>query len=56
MSAYEHWTPGLKNSAKLKGTIIFLNEDVSPTTQNNRNAKTGELQAARQRGLIAYFS
>ena len=41
---------------KIKGTNIFLNEDVSPATQSIRNAKMGELQAARQRGLIAYFS
>ena len=40
----------------LKGTNIFLNEDVSLATQSIRNAKMGELQAARQRGLIAYFS
>ena len=42
--------------AKFKGTNIFLNEDVSPVTQSIRNAKMGELQASRQRGLIAYFS
>ena len=56
MSSYEHRTSCLKNSAKLKGTDIFLNEDVSPATQIIRNSKMGELQAARQRGLIAYFS
>ena len=56
ISSYEHGTSCLKNSAKLKGTDIFLNEGVSPATQSIRNAKMGELQAARQRGLIAYFS
>ena len=56
MSSYEHRTSCLKISAKLKGTNIFLNEDVSPATQSIRNAKMGELQAARQRGLIAFFS
>ena len=56
MSSYEHRTSCLKNSAKLKGTDIFLNEDVSPATQIIRNSKMAELQAARQRGLIAYFS
>ena len=56
MSSYEHRTSCLKNSAKLKGTDIFLNEDVSPATQIISNSKMRELQAARQRGLIAYFS
>ena len=56
MSSYEHRNSCLKNSAKLKGTNIFLNEDVSPATQSNRSAKMGELHAARQRGLIAFFS
>ena len=56
MSSYEHRTSCLESSAKLKGTDIFLNEDVSQSTQNIRNAKMGELQAARQRGLIALFS
>ena len=55
MSSYEHRTYCLINSAKLKGTNIFLSEDVSPATQSIRNAKMGELQAARQRGVIAYF-
>ena len=56
MSSYEHRTSCLKNTEKLKGTSIFLNEDVSPATQIIRNAKMEELQAARQPGLIAYFS
>ena len=56
MSSYEHRTSCLKNSAKLKGSNIFLNEDVSPATQSIRNSKMAELQDARQRGLIAYFS
>ena len=56
MSSYEHRTSFLKISSKLKGTNIFPHEDVSLATQSNRNAKMGEFQAARQRGLIAYFS
>ena len=56
MSSYEHRTSCFKNFAKFKGSNIFLDKDVSPATQSIRNAKMGELQAARQRGLIAYFS
>ena len=56
MSSYEHMTTCLKNFAKLKSTNIFLNEIVSTANQSIRNAKIGELQAARQRGLIAFFS
>ena len=37
MSSYEHRTSCLKNYAKLKGTDIFLNEDISPATQIIRN-------------------
>ena len=56
MSSYEHKTSYLKKFAKLKGTNISLIEDVRPANQSIHNAKMGELQAARQRGLIAYFS
>ena len=56
MTSFEHGTSCLKSSAKLKGTNIFLNEDVGPATQNICNAKIGELPAAHQRELIAYFS
>ena len=56
MSSYEHKTSCLKNSAKLKGTNIFLNEDLSPATQIVCISKMKVLQAAGQRGLIAYFS
>ena len=35
---------------------MFLNEDVSPSTQSTCNAKMGELQVVRERELITYFS
>ena len=54
MLSFEHRTSCLKSSAKFKRTNIFPNEDVNPATQTNRNAKMGELQAARQRGLIVF--
>ena len=56
MSSYKHRTSCLKTSAKLEDTDIFFNEDARPATQSIRKAKMGELQVARQRGLIAYFS
>ena len=46
----------LKKSAKIQGTNIILNGDNRPATQSICNAKMGKLQAACQRGLIAYFS
>lgn len=45
----------LKNSHKLKGTKIFINEDLSERTLNIRKEKLPELKAARSKGKIAYF-
>ena len=45
----------MKNSHKLKGTQIFINEDLSERTLNMRKEKLPELKSARARGKIAYF-
>ena len=45
----------MKNSHKLKGTNIFINEDLSEHTLNLRKEKLSELKAARASGKIAYF-
>ena len=46
----------LKSSNKLKGTTIFISEDVSKATQDIRDSKLGELKEKRAQGMIAYFS
>ena len=46
----------MKSAAKLKGTNVYLNEDVCKTTQEIRRAKLPELIEKRKQGLIAYFS
>ena len=45
----------LKNSYKLKGTRIFINEDLSERTLNIRKEKLPELKSARSKGKISYF-
>ena len=46
----------LRNAPKLKGTNIFINEDVSKATQEIRRTKMPELMEKRKAGMIAYFS
>ena len=46
----------LRAAARLKGTNIYLNEDVSKTTQEIRKTKMQELKDKRQQGYVAYFS
>ena len=46
----------LRNAPKLKGTNIFINEDVSNATQEIRRTKMPELMEKRKAGMIAYFS
>ena len=45
----------LKSSWKLKGTQIFINEDLSEHTLQKRKEKFPDLKKARQAGKIAYF-
>ena len=46
----------LRNAHKLKGTRIFVNEDLCQTSLNKRKEKLPELQQARREGKTAYFS
>ena len=46
----------LRNSHKLKGTKIFVNEDLSQTSLNKRKDQLHLLQKARSEGKTAYFS
>ena len=44
------------NKAKLKGTDLYLNEDLSRSTLAIRRSKMDELREIRKKGHIAYFS
>ena len=46
----------LKNSAKLKGTNVFINEDLCEASNAIRRSKLPELKKARSEGKIAFFS
>lgn len=46
----------MRSSSKLKGTNIFLNDDVSRATMVIRKEKMEELKTKRKQGYIAYFS
>ena len=46
----------LRSAANLKGTNIYLNEDVSRATHEIRSSKMEELREMRRQGLVAYFS
>ena len=46
----------LKMSSRLKGTNVYVNEDVSRATQEIRKTKLPLLKQRRQEGNIAYFS
>ena len=47
---------GLRKAPKLKGTNIFINEDVCKATMEIRKTKLKELKEKREQGFIAYFS
>lgn len=46
----------LRAAPCLKGTHIYLNEDVSKATSDIRRLKMDELKTKRREGMIAYFS
>lgn len=46
----------MKQSSKLKGTNVFLNDDVCRATMDIRRGKLEELKMKRKQGFIAYFS
>ena len=45
----------LRTVSKLKGTNIYINEDVSKLTMDRRTPLMGELREKRRQGYIAYF-
>lgn len=45
----------LRNCSKLRGTNIFINEDLSPSSQAIKREKMPLLRQARMEGKIAYF-
>ena len=45
----------LRNAKKLKGTSVFVNEDVSERVLSRRKEQMSQLKDARGQGKIAYF-
>jgi len=45
----------LRASSKLKGTSVYINEDLSRETLSIRKSKLGELKELRDQGFIAFF-
>lgn len=45
----------MRNAKKLKGTNIFINDDLCPASQEKRRLQLPQLQQARREGKIAYF-
>ncbi|KAK3889758.1 hypothetical protein Pcinc_006322 [Petrolisthes cinctipes] len=45
----------MRNVRKLKGSRIFVNEDLCPASHNIRKAQFTALKEARSQGKIAYF-
>ena len=45
----------IRNSRKLKGTNIFINEDLCQASQAKRRDQLPQLKQARSQGKIAYF-
>ena len=45
----------LRSSGKLKGTNIYINEDLCETSQAKRRSQLPQLKQARSQGKIAYF-
>ena len=45
----------IRNSRKLKGTNIFINEDLCEASQAKRREQLPQLKQARSQGKIAYF-
>ena len=46
----------IRAAPRLKGTNIYINDDVSRATQQIRKSKMPELKQNRQQGMLAYFS
>ena len=56
LSTVEEKVDCFKNSSKLKGSNIYINEDVSAATLEIRKSKMPELLQKRRDGYYAYFS
>ena len=56
LSKFEDRQKCLKSSFKLKGSDIYVNEDVSRATAEIRRTRKPELLEKRREGLISYFS
>ena len=53
---YKHRQECLYSASKLRGTNVFLNEDVSKANMQIRKERLPELREKRRQGFIAYFS
>ena len=56
LSSFNEKISCFKASKELKGTNIYLSEDVSKATLDIRKQKLGALKEKRDQGFIAYFS
>ena len=56
LSSFNEKINCFKASKELKGTNIYLSEDVSKATLDIRKQKLGALKEKRDQGFIAYFS
>ena len=56
MTKFHHRQECLKSAPKLKGTDIYINEDVCKATLEIRKSKIEELKLKRRQGYIAYFA
>lgn len=45
----------MRNARKLRGTNIYINDDLCAASQAQRNAQMPQLKAARAQGKVAYF-
>lgn len=45
----------MRNATKLRGTKIYINDDLCPASQDKRRQQLPLLQRARSEGKIAYF-
>ena len=56
LASFEERQKCLKFAPRLKGSNLYINEDVSKATHEIRKLKMHELKEKRKQGLIAYFS
>ena len=56
LSSFEEKMECVRAAPRLKGTNVYINEDVSRATLNIIREKLDELREKRRKGYIAYFS